>query len=456
VKQLRLGVFLNSAGHHSAAWRHPDAQADAGMNFAHMLELSRTAERGKLDFVFFADALHSHGSDPSPAAARQHHYVVNLEPLTLITALAVMTKQIGFVSTASTSWSEPYNLARQFASIDHISGGRAAWNIVTSAHDEAARNFGRDQSIEHGLRYERAREFTNIVKGLWDSWADDALVRDKASGIFFDQSKMRPLNHVGQHFSVAGPLNIERPPQGHPVLVQAGASDDGREFAAEFAEAVFTNHLTLESAQKYYADVKTRAARFGRAPESLLVMPGLTPYIGRTEKEAQERQEYMLSLLDPVLAIEILSGWLGTDLSIYPLDGPLPEIERPRTVSESNFENWTTLAKRENLTIRQLMQRAVGARAKSFTVGTPSQIADHMQHWLENGGADGFNILPPYLPGALDDFVNLVVPELQERGLFRTEYAGTTLREHLGLARPERPPDAPGAGQRAAAENVAG
>jgi alkanesulfonate monooxygenase len=448
MRQLKLGVFINAAGHHSAAWRHPEAQADAGMNFDHLLQLARTAERGKLDFVFFADALHSHYE-----SNRSHHYVVNLEPLTLISALSVLTTQIGFVATASTSWSEPYNLARLFASIDHISHGRAAWNIVTSSHDEAARNFGRDQSIEHALRYDRAREFTRIVLDLWDSWADDALVRDKASGIFFDRDKVRALNHVGEHFSVAGPLNIERPPQGHPVLVQAGASDDGKEFASEFAEAVFTNHLTLESAQAYSADVKQRARRFGRAPESLLVMPGLTPYIGRTEKEAQERQEYMLSLLDPVLAIEILSGWLGTDLSVYPLDGPLPELERPRAGSQSAFENWTTLAKRENLTIRQLMQRAVGARAKSFTVGTPAQIADHMQTWFENGGADGFNILPPYLPGALDDFVNLVVPELQERGLFRTDYTGTTLRDHLGLARPERAPD-PVAG-RAAVEQLA-
>jgi alkanesulfonate monooxygenase len=447
-KQMKIGVFLNAAGHHSAAWRHPDAQADAGMNLPFLLELARTAERGKLDFVFFADALHSHNE-----SNRNHHYVVNLEPLTLISALAVQTKQIGFVATASTSWSEPYNLARFFASIDHISGGRAAWNIVTSSHDEAARNFGRDQSIEHALRYDRAREFTRIVQGLWDSWADDAFVRDKASGIFFDETKVRPLNHVGEHFSVAGPLNIERPPQGNPVLVQAGASEDGKEFAAEFAEAVFTNHLTLESAQAYYADVKARALRFGRAPESLLVMPGLTPYIGRTEKEAQERQEYMLSLLDPVLAIGLLSEWLGTDLSVYPLDGPMPEIERPRAVSQSTFDNLTTLAKRESLTIRQLMQRALGARAKSFTVGTPAQIADHMQYWLENGGADGFNILPPYVPGALDDFVNLVIPELQERGIFRTDYTGTTLREHLGLARPPRLPD--GAGRVAGTHQLA-
>ncbi len=436
-KQLKLGAFLNSAGHHSAAWRHPQAQADLGMSFAGMLELARTAERGKFDFIFFADALHSHVA-PLHVGARSHQYIVNLEPLTLIAALSVMVKHIGFVSTASTSWSEPYNIARMFASIDHISGGRAAWNIVTSAHDEAARNFGRDQAIEHATRYERAREYTQIVFDLWDSWADDAFVRDKASGIFFDETKVRALDHRGTFFSVAGPLNIERPVQGRPVIVQAGASDDGRAFAAEFAEAIFTNHLTIESAQAFYADVKERARAFGRSPDGVLVMPGLTPYVGRTEHEAHERLAAMHELLDPVVGIEMLSGWLGSDLSAFPLDGPLPELPRPRTGSQSNFDNWTTLAKRENLTIREVMTRAVGARAKSFHVGTPAQIADHMQLWLESGAADGFNILPPYLPGALDDFVELVIPELQARGLFRTEYTGTTLREHLGLARPDR------------------
>jgi alkanesulfonate monooxygenase len=249
---------------------------------------------------------------------------------------------------------------------------------------------------------------------------------------------MRPLNYRGEYYAVEGPLNIARPPQGHPVIVQAGASDDGREFAAEFAEAVFTNHLTLDSAQEYYADVKKRALRFGRGPESLVVLPGITPFVGRTEKEAQERFEYLHTLVDPVVGLSMLSGWLGTDLSPFPLDGPLPELQRPRTGSQSNFDNWTTLARRENLTIRELINRSVGARAKSFIVGTPAQIADHMEEWLENAGADGFNVLPPYLPGALDDFVDLVIPELQERGVFRADYTGTTLREHLGLPRPVR------------------
>jgi FMN-dependent oxidoreductase (nitrilotriacetate monooxygenase family) len=308
--------------------------------------------------------------------------------------------------------------------------------------------------IEHGARYARAREFTQVVLGLWDSWADDAFLRDKASGIFFDPAKVRPLNHRGENFSVAGPLNIPRPPQGHPVLVQAGASDDGREFAAEFAEAVFTNHVTLESAQAYYADVKSRAARFGRRPESILIMPGISPIAGRTESEARERDAYLQSLVDPVLGLDMLAIMLGTDLTGHPLDGPLPDLVRPKdTGSQSTFDNWTALARRENLTIRQLIARAVGARGKSVIVGTPAQIADHMQSWFENGAADGFNIMPPYLPGALDEFVGSVIPELQARGLVRSDYTGTTLREHLGLARPERTPD-PGASQ-PAAESVA-
>jgi alkanesulfonate monooxygenase len=290
------------------------------------------------------------------------------------------------------------------------------------------------------VRYERAREFTNVVRGLWDSWADDAFVRDKASGIFFDPAKVRRLNHRGTHFTVEGPLNVARAPQGHPVLVQAGASDDGREFAAEFAEAVFTNPPTLEIAQAYYADVKARAARFGRGPGSIHLMPGISPIVGRTEAEAREQFDYLQSLVHPVVGLEMLTTLLGTDLSGYPLDGPLPELERPRG-GQSAFENWTGLAKRENLTIRQLIERTIGARGKSVVVGTPVQIADYMQTWFENGAADGFNVMPPYLPGALNDFVDLVIPELQSRGIFRTGYEGTTLRENLGLARPERTPD---------------
>jgi alkanesulfonate monooxygenase len=439
-KQMKLGAFFNPTGHHVASWRHPQAQADAGVNFAHYAAISQTAERGKFDFVFFADNVNVREARME-ALSRSAQYIANFEPLTLIAALAAVTTRIGFVSTASTSWNEPYNIARKFASLDHISGGRVAWNIVTSSVDGEARNFGRERIAEHGARYARAREFTEIVCGLWDSWADDAFLRDKESGIFFDPAKVRPLHHRGEHFAVEGPLNIPRPPQGHPVLVQAGASDDGRAFAAEFAEAVFTNHLTLESAQAYYADLKGRAQLLGRDPGGVLIMPGISPYVGRTEKEAQERHDYMQSLVDPVVGIEMLSTVLGTDVSGLPLDEPLPELTRTHVGSQASFENWTSLARRENLTVRELMLRIVGARGKSVIVGSPGQIADHLQNWFENRAADGFNIMAPYLPGAHDDFVDLVIPELQERGLFRTEYEGATLRENLGLARPERTPD---------------
>ncbi len=441
-RQLRLGAFLGGGaptGAHAASWRHPKARADAGINFPHFVEISRTAERGRFDFVFIADNAMVREAKPA-ALSRSAQYIANFEPLTLVGALSAMTERIGFVATASTSWNEPYNIARVFASLDHLSGGRVAWNIVTSSVDNEARNYGRERMSEHGERYARAREFTNVVRGLWDSWADDAFLRDKESGIFFDPAKVRPLNHRGAHFAVAGPLNVPRSPQGHPVLVQAGASDDGREFAAEFAEAVFTNHPTIDASQAYYADVKSRAGRFGRAPESILIMPGISPIVGRTEAEAREQFDYLQSLVDPIVGLEMLTTLLGTDLSGFPLDGPLPELERPRG-GQSAFDNWTSLARRENLTIRQLIERTIGARGKSVVIGTPGQIADHMQAWFENAAADGFNVMPPYLPGALDDFVDLVIPELQARGLFRTEYEGTTLRENLGLARPERVPD---------------
>ena len=436
---MRLGAFFNPTGHHVASWRHPDAQADAGVNFAHYVELAQTAERGKFDFVFFADNVNVREARPE-ALSRSAQYIANFEPLTLMAGLAAVTRRIGFVSTASTSWNEPYNIARKFASLDHISGGRVAWNIVTSSVDGEARNFGRDRIEDHALRYERAREFTNVVCDLWDSWADDAFLRDKESGLFFDPAKVRPLDHRGRFYSVAGPLNVPRPPQGHPVLVQAGSSNDGRAFAAEFAEAVFGNPLTIEWAQGYYADLKQRAATFGRAPESILIMPGISTYVGRTAKEAQELYDEMQARVDPVVGIEMLSAVLGVDVSGYPIDGPLPELDRSHVGSQASFDNWTELARNEKLSIRELCLRVVGARGKSVIVGSAVQIADHMQTWFENGAADGFNIMAPYLPGQHDAFVDLVIPELQERGIFRTEYEGTTLRENLGLARPERKP----------------
>lgn len=435
---MRIGIFFNPTGHHVASWRHPDAQADAGMNFEHYVAMTQAAERAKVHYVFLADQVGIRDASME-ALSRSAQYVANFEPLTLLSALAPVTTRIGLVATASTSYNHPYHVARKFASLDLISHGRAGWNIVTSSFNNEARNFGREEHFEHGERYERAKEFAEIVLGLWDSWDDDAFVRDKGSGLFFDPSKLHELRHNGEFFSVRGPLNAPRPPQGYPVLVQAGASEDGRDLAAHFAEIIFSNHFELGAAQAFRADVKARAAALGRNPDHVLIMPGLSPIVGRTSEEAEERYAYLQSLIDPVVAREILSTVLGgPDLSGYSFDGPLPDDIRPRASHKGNasFENWVDLARRENLTIRELAYRAAGARGKAVVRGSPAEIADHMEAWFTNGGADGFNIMPPYLPGALNDFTDFVIPELQRRGLFQTEYTGSTLREHLGLPRP--------------------
>ena len=435
-RMMRLGVFFNPTGHHVASWRHPRSQPDAGINIGHYVELAQTAERGGFDMIFLADNVNVREA-PMAALSRSAQYIANFEPLTLLSALSMVTKKIGLVATASTSFNEPFNIARKFASLDHLSGGRAGWNIVTTASRAAARNFGRDEVMEHSQRYDRAREFTRVVTGLWDSWDDDAFLRDRESGIFFRPEGLHSLDHKGEWFSVKGPLNIPRSPQGYPVLVQAGASDDGRSFAAEFAEAIFTGHINLESAQEYYADVKKRAVAMGRNTDHVVVMPGLSPVVGRTEAEAKEKQDYLQSLVDPVVAREILSTLIGgVDLSSYPLDGPLPDLPPVASDSQSTRANWVNLARKENLSIRQLSMRATHGRGKSAAVGTPEQIADHMQKWFIEKGADGFNIQPPVQPGFLDDFVNMVIPVLQERGLVRDGYQGSTLREHLGLPRP--------------------
>jgi alkanesulfonate monooxygenase len=434
--QLRLGAFFNPTGHHVASWRHPKAQADAGINFKHYVEIARTAERAKFDMIFFADNIGVREAKME-ALSRSAQYIANFEPITLISALAPMTSRIGLTCTASTSYNEPFHVARKFASLDHISGGRAGWNLVTSGMEVEARNFNRDKHYGHGERYERANEFAEVVTALWDSWDDDAFPRDKESGQFFIPEKMHFLNHKGKHFQVAGPLNIPRPPQGRPVIVQAGTSDDGMDVAARFAEVIFSANLTIDTCQKYFNDVKTRAAdKFGRNPDHLKVMPGLSVYVGRTEAEASEKYDYQNSLMHPIVAREILSTVLGgVDLSSYDFDGPLPDLPRGNS-SHSTFEYVTGLAKRDKLTMRQIAQVVAGARAKLVVKGTPKQVVDMMEEWYVEEAADGFNVMPPYLPGGLDDFVELVIPEMQRRGLFRTEYTGRTLREHLGLPRP--------------------
>jgi alkanesulfonate monooxygenase len=433
--QLALAAFFHPTGHHVASWLHPDSQIDAGTNFRHYVRLAQTAERANFDFIFLADAVAvRHGN--LNALRRWPQYMAYFEPITLLSALAAVTEHIGLVSTATTSYNEPYHVARKYASLDHISGGRAGWNVVTSGNLSEAWNFGREAHYEHGDRYDRAREFIEVVKGLWDSWDDDAFVRDRSSALYFDPEKLHVLDHKGEHFSVRGPLNVARPPQGHPVIVQAGSSETGKEFAAEYAEVIFTTAQSFEQAKAFYDDVKARMAKFGRAPEHLKIMAGLNPVIGKTEQEADEKHQFLQSNIHPEVGLELLSAAVGGfDLSRYPLDGPLPEIPESKG-SKGHFKQVMHMARVEGLTIRQIYMRYAGARGNRTVTGTPAKIADEMEDWFRREAIDGFLIQPPYLPGGLDEFVAAVIPELQRRGLFRRGYSGRTLRENLGLPRP--------------------
>ncbi len=433
-RQMKLGAFLMFTGHHVAAWRQ-DGVADS-TSLADFVRFARLAEAAKFDAVFLADGVGLRRPRSAAASLKAHSGVYPFEPLTLLSALSATTSHIGLVATASTSFSDPYNLARQFASLDHLSGGRAGWNFVTSTDQEAAFNFSRSEALAHGDRYGRAGEFADVVAGLWDSWDDDAFERDRVSGRYFDPNKLHVLDHAGPHFSVRGPLNIPRSPQGRPVLVQAGSSEPGKELAARTAEAIFTAQLTLADAQAFYSDVKGRMARYGRAPDELKIMPGVFPVVGRTENEAHDKFGALQTLIDPVVGLDLLSAHAGgLDLSGYDVDGPLPPL--PVTnAGRSRQDLVIELARRENLTLRQLYLRIAGARGHWQIVGTPTQIADQLEERFLNGGADGFNVMPPTLPGGLADFIELVVPELRRRGLFRWEYEGRTLRENLGLARP--------------------
>lgn len=439
-RQFSLGAFLMQTGHHIAGWRHPDAQADAGSNFRHYVDLARKAEAAKFDAIFLADAVGVRSTHlPSLSrTARADHF----EPLTLLAALAAVTERIGLIATVSTSFNEPFNVARKFASLDQISGGRSGWNLVTSSGGAEARNFNRESHFDHALRYERAAEFHDVVTGLWDSWQDDSFVRDKQSGIYLDADKLHVLAHKGAHFQVHGPLNVNRSPQGRPVVVQAGASEAGKELAARTAEVIFVAHQTFDEARAFYADIKGRLARHGRTHDKVKIMPGIFPVVGRTEPEAQEKFEQLQSLVDPVVGLSLLSTVIGDiDLSAYPVDGPVPDL--PETNGpKSRQQLLVDLARRDGLTIRQLYLRIAGARGHQQVVGTPAQIADQLQQWFEEGAADGFNIMAPWFPGGLDDFIELVLPELRRRGLFRTEYQGRTLREHLGLRKPAHPKEA--------------
>jgi FMN-dependent oxidoreductase (nitrilotriacetate monooxygenase family) len=432
-RQLHLGAFMRPASIHTGAWRYPGAWPDMNFNLAHLKQCIQTLERAKFDAFFMAD--HMAVLNMPMDALKRSHTSTSFEPFTLLSALSQVTERIGLVATGSTTFDAPYHVARRFASLDWLSNGRAGWNIVTTSNPDAALNFGLDDHMEHAERYRRAREFYDVVTGLWDSWADDAFIRDVEDGIFFDPAKMHVLDHKGKYLSVRGPLNIARPVQGWPVIVQAGASESGRQLAAETAEAVFTAQSDLAAGKQFYADVKGRMEKLGRSREHMKILPACFVVVGDTVEEARGKRQKLDSLVDYANAIASLSIALGHDASKFDPDGPLPENIPESNASKSGRERAIALARRDNLTVRQLAQR-LGGYSGLAMVGTAQTIADEMEEWLATEASDGFTVMFPYLPGGLDDFANGVVPELQRRGLFRTEYVGETLRDHLGLPRP--------------------
>ena len=433
TKQLHLGAVMRPVAIHTAWWRYPGARPDANFDIRQLVRFIQTLEQACFDAFFMAD--HLAVMNMPVQALRRSATVTSFEPMTLLSALAMVTERIGLIATASTTFDAPYHVARRFASLDHISNGRAGWNVVTTANPDAALNFGLTEHVAHDERYRRAREFHAVVTGLWDSWADDAWLRDQESGVFFDPDRMHVLNHDGEHLSVRGPLNIARPVQGWPVIVQAGASEAGRQFAAETAEVIFGSSRTIEDARSFYRDVKARVTAAGRSADHCRIMPGAMVIVGRTRDEALEKKALLDTLVHPESGLPNLSIRLGVDASGFDLDAPLPEIPASNQ-SQSQRDTLVALARRDNLTVRQLA-RMMGGFGGLEIIGTAGEVADTMQAWLETGAADGFNIMFPTVPQGLDDFVTLVIPELRRRGLVRGAYQGTTLREHFGLPRPD-------------------
>ena len=427
TREMKLGMFFAPGGHHLAAWRHPDAYP-AGFDFGSYVKAARIAERACFDMLFVADVF-----SLTPSGDRADAF--RFEPLTLLSALAAVTSRIGLVGTATTSFNEPYNVARKFASLDHISNGRAGWNIVTSSSSIEALNFGLDAHYGHAERYARAREFVEVVRKLWDSCEDGALVIDKASGAFFDKDRVHTIDHAGKYYKVRGPLSIPRCPQGNPVLVQAGSSEDGTNLAAGVGEAIFTIQRTLEGAKDFYAAIKTKAAASGRDPRHALVMPGVLPYVGRTRQEAQDKHDRLLALIHPDAGLSNLSKLMDVDLMGADVEKPFPALDVDK-LAHSRAIGIVEDARRQGLNIRQVYERLAVSKGHRQIVGTAGDVADNLQEWLEAGACDGFNIMPPMMPNGLEDFAELVVPELQRRGLLRTAYRGSTLRDHLGLPRP--------------------
>jgi FMN-dependent oxidoreductase (nitrilotriacetate monooxygenase family) len=438
-KAMKLGVLISDVGVHPAAWLDPNAPLGGEIDFPFYLKLAKLAEAGKLDFFFVADTLASRAGD-MVGVSRQCAYTAHFEPLTLMAALAAATDRIGLAATISSTYTEPYNAARMFASLDHISGGRAGWNVVTTAYAPAAANFGRDPHADHAQRYRRANEFVDVVNGLWDSWDDDAFIRDRASGIHFDAAKRHPLEHKGEFYAVKGPLNVPRPPQGRPVAISAGGSEPGKELAARTSEVVFSVDRDLPSARGYYKDLKGRMAKHGRAPHELAVMTALNPFVGETDDKAQEAFAALQARIHPDVGRAILSVDLEVDLRGLPVDEPIPDGMLPAkaNATTSYFEMMRQAMGEQKLTVRQLYEAVAASRGgMNAVVGSPKTIADRMEEWFCDGATDGFMVRISHLPEGMEKFVALVVPELQRRGLFRKEYTGSTLRDHLGLARPE-------------------
>jgi len=429
-RHMHLGVFVLGTGNHSAGWRYAGATT-SNCSVGVLQAIARIAERGKFDLFFISDSL---AMDPGDHPS----FISRFEPTTLIAALSAVTRHVGLGATVSTSFGEPFHVARTFASLDHLSGGRAAWNVVTSTNSAAALNFSRERLHEHDLRYEIATEFVDVVRGLWDTWDDGAIVADRATGTFLDAAKVRPLNHKGRFFSVKGPLNIERCPQGHPVIIQAGGSVPGQELSARSADLVFSVvNGDPVAAKAAYDGLKARVVKHGRSPDALAILPGVMPIIGESEARAKEQLDLLQSWLTSTNALTLVSQRLGHDISGYPLDGPIPEFpqtDRGQAFSRTLFD----MARRENMTLRDLYNITAAARGHWVICGTPKRIADILESWFTGGMADGFVVMPAYFPGAFDDFVDKVVPELQRRGLFRREYEGVTLRDHLGLTSPVR------------------
>ncbi len=433
-EQMKLSCFMMADANYSrTGWRNSEAYSDAGFNFSRWIELAGILERGKFDMLFIADQISAPGLDDRDTFCKTASTIA-FEPLMLLAALSQSTTKLGLAATIATTWSEPYSTARMLASLDRISNGRSGWNVVTGRNSDDALNFSKDSHVAHADRYERAEEFVDICKGLWDSYDDNAVIADKLSGQFVNPQALHVLNHKGKHFSVRGPLSVARPIQGHPVIIQAGASEPALEMAARVADCMFTAQADLESAKTFYRNVKSRLAAYGRERTDLKILPGVSIYVAKTRKEANEKFDYTQSLTSVEYAVRQMGAIFGADFSKEPLDGPIPQLKP--NLSFINPEKAAKAARADNLTLRQFAMRVAAAKSHQILVGSPSEVADQLEIWFDEEAADGFNILPPVVPGPLNDIVDLLIPELQSRGLVRTEYTGNTLREHLGVERP--------------------